>query len=142
MALCKDFTATYCGQITEKQVSAVESYLNRTILQKEKHFARVAIDRKSGEVIGFCLSCLCAVKELMDVIKIDPYQFLDAFSRNEEIGLIKVVTVQENYKRRGIGTRLVKDSIKILGDRESNVICSVGWRSKKRYRHRWNFAKS
>jgi len=28
MELYKDFTTTYCGQITEKQVFAVESYID------------------------------------------------------------------------------------------------------------------
>lgn len=93
-------------------------------------FCKVAVAPDSG-VIGFCIYSMLSSDDLKRRLKVSNEKIPKALLHSERVGMIDVVAVKDQYKRQGVGFHLVSDALTELGKNQINVICSIGWRSRK-----------
>jgi ribosomal protein S18 acetylase RimI-like enzyme len=81
-----------------------------------------------GRIVGFCLGAVFTPTQLDEYLHVDMDELPEAMRAPDKISVIRTIAVSEEYHGRGIGTELIQNSIDHCRQKESNVICSIGWR--------------
>ena len=131
------------GSITENDIPAVltiadhelgKDYLTSDLLHdyasaQEKYVFEIA---KSGnDIIGFCVSIVTSKDELKEYIKTK--KPIKEFEFSKKIGLIKTVAVKHSFKGKGVGSKLVSNSLIQLQNKHGiRSFCSIGWKNNNK----------
>ena len=127
----KDFSKIVA--ISEQQLG--RDYLNVTDLEKslsqpDIYFTRV-IEHQSRGIMGFSLSKIMSGSSIKEYIHLTENEYPKALMCAKNIGLLGIIAVENEFQGRGLGTALIKDTIKEFSKREINTIWSTAWRSSK-----------
>jgi len=108
------------------------SYLTRRELQSYlANNNKIGFVAKTNQTItGFSLIQICDLNEIMSLVLCEHDWFKEQFASKYPIGVIKTLSVSEEFKNCGIGTALTNKSIKTL-EKASGCLMSICWEHEK-----------
>lgn len=105
--------------------------INSCINNKDDYIGKVSIDHHNNKVVGFYMGYKVSKDDVVEMFK----DYVDKTPRilrySNIFGLIKTVAVDDNYKNRGIGTKLIRDAEENFLSKNINTIFTVAWKSKE-----------
>ena len=72
------------------------------------------VAKTNDAITGFSLVQICRLNEMMSLVLCEHEWFKEHFSNKYPVGVIKTVSVSDEFKNCGIGTALTNKSIKRL----------------------------
>lgn len=127
----KHFNHIY--RIADKQLGqdyVTDTFLHQAITDKHNYVARVAINKDTHQVLGFCISFIIQSEDVSDLLNIDqdliPISLLDP----PQLGVVKTIAIDKNHKGLGIGTALIRDALHAFQTRDISSIFTIAWKSK------------
>ncbi|MCJ8292344.1 MAG: GNAT family N-acetyltransferase [Crocinitomicaceae bacterium] len=92
---------------------------------------KIGFVAKTNQIIsGFSLVQICDLNEIMSLVLCEHEWFKEQFADKYPIGVIKTISVSEEFKNCGIGTALTEKSIKAL-EKASGALMSICWEHEK-----------
>ncbi len=120
-------------KISDKQLGqdyVTEELLDKCVKDHTNYIGRTAIDHKTNQVLGFCISIKLDEKDLPDLLNIEsdaiPYPLQGA----NDLGVIKTIAINKNFKGLGIGTSLIVDALHEFKMRDRKTVFTIAWKSK------------
>ena len=116
--------------IADKQFGS--GYLTRSELQSYAvNNNKIGFVAKTNDAItGFSLVQICGLNEMMSLVLCEHEWFKEQFSNKYPVGVIKTVSVSDEFKNCGIGTALTNKSIKTL-EKASGCLMSICWEQEE-----------
>lgn len=86
----------------------------------------------NGSVIGFTLLRMLDHDDFKKEIKGHTYKIprdIEVSSKNKSLGFIEAIATDPDYQKRGIGSRLIGQSINALQTAGAELICTLAWKT-------------
>ena len=93
--------------------------------KSRRTFCKVVEDLDQSKVVGACIYSIVSYNEAKSLIREMDIAELESKS---QIGLIKTVAVDDNYKNMGVGTNLISTVIKELNSKGISEFFSPAWK--------------
>jgi len=90
-------------------------------LFSESHLIRVIIDNEI--LVGFCYSYITSFKEINKEWDLSEHQF----ALNDKVGILKTIAIKTEFQNKGLGNKLVKDTINYLVQKNATAIFTSLW---------------
>lgn len=118
-----------CNEELGKEYLTFQSL--KKMITDEKIFIKIALSLNS-EIIGFYIGLIASNMEMKKLLHDIPFtDFHPSFNKTETFGVIKTVAIRKDFKKKGIGTTLMKDCLLKFEKREISIISLIAWKSKK-----------
>lgn len=93
--------------------------------------ALMAIDNLSSKIVGISISLFLTQKELKQFMHPSQYIQLDqSIITAKNVGILKLIAIQKNYQKKGLGTKFIKNSFDFFLKNNIQTICAFAWKSK------------
>lgn len=81
----------------------------------------------TGEIVGFCIGAVLDQEALRSYLLADEEDLPEGLKHADTVGVVRTISVREEYQGRGIGTDLVGSCVDECQASGCGVVCSVGW---------------
>lgn len=113
--------------IAENQLG--KDYISEASLDFDKNIILKA--QIENETVGFSISKLIDKEEFKNEFNKVAGMKNRVINSIDKIGVIRTIAVSLDFQRRGIGNKLLKESLLLLSQRGAEIIIIVGWKSCK-----------
>lgn len=92
----------------------------------------MVIDNLSNKIVGISISLFLTQKELKQFMHPSQYFKLDqSLTTSEDIGILKLIAIQKDYQKKGIGTQFIENSFDFFRKNNIQTICAFAWKNKE-----------
>ncbi len=120
-------------RIADKQLGqdyVTPALLHTCIAQENGYIGRTAIDKKTHQVLGFCISFTLDRQALPDLLNSDDDAIPYPLNQANDLGVIKTIAINKHFKGYGIGTSLIEDALNAFHERHRHTVFTIAWKSK------------
>ena len=117
-------------------ISIIDSVLGKNYVDAKKLVSMVKDDNficlkattLNDKIVGVAIACIMSVDEAIEYLKIEKYEIPDDVRFCDNISIIKIVAIDDNFQKIGIGTNFIRELEKIFWDMNLRVIFIPAWR--------------